>query len=86
MVGANIASPGTIWCAFDPYNGDFVYALYGIPSGTFVYGPRGEMLIFNFNLNAGYMMLWNSTNIPQLYAGTSYLSMAWASGDLWARL
>ena len=77
MVGANIASPGTIWCAFDPYNGDFVYALYGIPSGTFVYGPRGEMLIYGISLSAGTMTLWNSTNIPQLYAGTSYLSMAW---------
>jgi hypothetical protein len=77
LLGANITSPGTIWCAFDPFNGDYVYTLYSIPSGTFAYGPHGEMLIYTFNLNSGYMLLWNSTNIPQLYAGTSYLSMAW---------
>ncbi|HEX9261824.1 MAG TPA: PQQ-binding-like beta-propeller repeat protein, partial [Candidatus Bathyarchaeia archaeon] len=76
LLGLN-SSAGTVWCAFDPFNGDFVYALYNMPSGTFTYGPRGEFLIYNINLNAGTMMLWNSTNVPQLYAGTSYLSMAW---------
>lgn len=71
------SAAGNPWCAFDPFTGDFVYALYNMPSGTFAYGPRGEMLLYDINLNAGTMMLWNSTNIPQLYAGTSYLSMAW---------
>ncbi|MBT0160338.1 PQQ-binding-like beta-propeller repeat protein [Candidatus Bathyarchaeota archaeon A05DMB-2] len=71
------STAGTIWCAFDPFTGDFVYALYGIPSGTRVYGPKGEILYYTFNLAAGYMTLWNSTNIPQLYASTTYPSMGW---------
>ena len=77
QIGANITSPGTIWCAFDPFTGDFVYALYAIPSGTFDYGPKGELLIYTISTSGGYMLLWNSTNIPQLYAGRDYLSMAW---------
>ncbi len=68
---------GNPLCAFDPMTGDFVYALYGLPSGTRIFGPKGEILYYTFNLNAGWMTLWNSTNIPQLYASTTYPSMGW---------
>jgi hypothetical protein len=69
--------------AFDPFTGDQVYTLYGMPSGTFDYGPNGELLYYTFNMGTspaqttGWMTLWNSTNIPDLYAGKDYLSMAW---------
>jgi outer membrane protein assembly factor BamB len=72
------STAGTIWCAFDPFTGDFVYALYGIPSGSVVYGPKGELLIYTVNQANGWVTLWNSTNIPALYASTEYLSMAWS--------
>jgi hypothetical protein len=72
------SSAGTTWCAFDPFTGDFVYALYGMPSGTFDYGPHGEMLIYTIDQRNGWMTMWNSTNIPALYAGTNYASMQWA--------
>jgi hypothetical protein len=74
---------GTIWCAFDPFTGDFVYAFYNMPSGTFDYGPKGEMLYYTFNMGTlpaqttGWMTMWNSTNIPRLYASQAYLSMQW---------
>jgi hypothetical protein len=69
--------PG-IMQAFDPFTGDHVYTLYAVPSsGTFDYGPKGEMLYYTISLTGGYMLLWNSTNIPQLYASTNYASMAW---------
>jgi len=68
--------PG-IMDAFDPFTGDYVYSLYGVPSGTFDYGPHGEMLYYTISLSRGYMTLWNSTNIPDLYAGKDYASMAW---------
>ncbi len=65
------------WHAFDPFTGDYVYSMYDVPSGTVVYGPRGEILVYTFDLRNGWMTLWNSTNIPALYAGTDYASMAW---------
>lgn len=71
------STAGNPLCAFDPYTGDFVYALYGLPSGTRIFGPKGEILYYNFNLNNGYMTLWNSTNIPQLYASTLPSTMGW---------
>jgi hypothetical protein len=63
--------------AFDPWTGDQVYTLYGMPSGTFDYGPNGELLYYTVDQVRGYMLMWNSTNIPALYAGTDYASMAW---------
>jgi hypothetical protein len=70
-------SQGNPWCAFDPFTGDFMFALYNMPSGTLEYGPKGEFLIFDVDLGAGYMTMWNSSNLPRLYASTSYASMAW---------
>ena len=64
------SNAGTTWCAFDPYTGEFIYAIYGIPSGSTVFGENGEILIYTVNTARGYMTLWNSTNIPSLYAGT----------------
>jgi len=68
---------GTIWLAFNPVNGDWIYALYNVPSGTAVNGPNGEILIYNVDLRNGYMTMWNSTNIPQLYSSQQYPSMGW---------
>ncbi len=68
---------GATWEAFDPFTGDWVYAIEDVPSGTQVYGPKGEILRYNINLNGGYMTLWNSSNIPALHASTNYDTMAW---------
>ena len=67
------------WTAFDPFTGDLVYAMTDIPSGTQVYGPKGEILRYNVNTRAGYMTLWNSSNIPDLYGNQQYGSMSWGS-------
>jgi outer membrane protein assembly factor BamB len=68
--------PGS-WYAFDPFTGDWVYTIEGIPSGSMVRGPKGEFLIYTLNLRSDpqWLTLWNSTNIPQLYASTELGSM-----------
>ncbi len=76
LLGLN-ATHGTTWIAFDSFTGAFVYALYNMPSGTRVMGPKGEILIYNVNLNRGYMTMWNSSNIPRLHSSTEYSSMGW---------
>jgi hypothetical protein len=35
----------------------------GVPSGTRVYGPKGEILIYSVDLNAGQMTLWDSARV-----------------------
>jgi len=82
MLGFNtteldISSRSTIWLAFNPVNGDWIYGMYDVPSGTVVDGPNGELLIYNVDLRNGYMTMWNSTNIPRLYSSQQYPSMGW---------
>jgi outer membrane protein assembly factor BamB len=69
------STAGTFWCAFDPINGNYMYTLYGLPSGSTTYGPNGELLIYTLNQASGWMTLWNSTNIPALYGSTEIGSM-----------
>jgi len=71
------STAGTTWNAFDPFTGDWVYTLYGVPSGTTAYGPMGELLIYTVNQANGWMTTWNSSNIPALYASTEVGSMGW---------
>jgi hypothetical protein len=88
MLGFNttdlgISSRSTIWLAFNPVNGDWIYGMYDVPSGTAVNGPNGEILIYNIPFDratgatTGYMTMWNSTNIPSLYSSLQFPSMGW---------
>ena len=69
------SSAGTTWAAFDPMNGDFVWALYDIPSGTRVTGPKGEIMIYNVQRSRGYVEVWNSSAVISLRSSTSMASM-----------
>ena len=75
---------GSTWYAFDPFNGDQVYTMTDVPSGTPVFGPSGEILIYTVNTGQGWMTLWNSTNIPGLWGGsTGYPAKRWRpQGDI----
>jgi hypothetical protein len=66
---------GSTWYAFDSFTGQWVYTLTNVPSGSVTFGPKGEFLIYTVDLANGWMTLWNSTNIPELYASTAYGSM-----------
>jgi hypothetical protein len=82
MLGVNTTAlfqggRSTIWLAFNPVNGDWMWGMYDMPSGTAVNGPNGEILIYNVDLRHGYMTMWNSTNIPTLYSSQQYPSMGW---------
>jgi hypothetical protein len=76
-LGLTAGTVGNIWCAFNPFTGDFTYALYGVPSGRQTFGPKGEVLIYTVDQANGWMTMWNSTNIPWLYADRDYASMSW---------
>jgi hypothetical protein len=58
-------SGGTTWKAYDPFNGEWIYTMTNMPSGTMFRGPSGEMLIPVYNYTAGWMALWNSTAAGQ---------------------
>jgi hypothetical protein len=54
---------GSNWHAFDTFSGRWVYSMEGVPSGTRVYGPNGELLVYTVNQNNGWMTMWNSTKV-----------------------
>ncbi len=57
------AQAGSNWHAYDTFSGRWVYTMEGVPSGTRVYGPKGEILIYTVNQNAGWMSLWDSARV-----------------------
>ena len=63
---------GSTWNAYDPLTGRKEYTMTGVPSGTRIIGPMGEILIYTVDLVNGWMTLWNSSNIPELYGSTDY--------------
>ncbi|HSV48809.1 MAG TPA: hypothetical protein VLH35_00710, partial [Candidatus Acidoferrales bacterium] len=52
---------GTTYSAWDPYDGKWCFNFTSVPSGTRVYGPSGEILIYVLDTTNNRMMLWNST-------------------------
>jgi hypothetical protein len=54
---------GSTWHAFDPFDGQHVYSMENVPSGTTVYGPKGEIYIYTVDLTDGWMTLWNSSRV-----------------------
>ena len=69
---------GSTWNAYDALTGERVYTMKNVPGGTNVYGPKGEILRYVVNTQAGWMALWNSTKavsfegwtVPEIVAET----------------
>ena len=66
------STSGTTWNAYNPTTGRWEYTITGVPSGTRVDGPKGEIYIYTVNTANGWMTRWNSSRAgnPQL-AGNS---------------
>jgi len=66
------------WTAFDAFTGEPRFVFYGVPSGTNIYGPNGDICRYNINLNQGWMTLWNSTTAG-LRGATGMSAGSWGS-------
>ena len=69
----------TVWNAYDPLTAEYQFSIKNIPSSGVqfgasytVYGQNGELIIYNINLQAGWMAKWNSTTavLGKTVAGT----------------
>jgi len=58
------------WNAYDPLTGKWLFNLTGVPSGTSVYGPNGEILRYVLNVQGKWLALWNNTAAHGLTAAT----------------
>ena len=57
------ATSGSTWHAFDPFTGRWMYSMEDVPSGTNLYGPKGEIYRYTVNLAGNWMTLWNSSRV-----------------------
>jgi hypothetical protein len=55
---------GNNWHAFDPFTGDWQMTYEGVPSGSNLYGPNGEIIRYSFS--GGNIQKWNSTLVVML--------------------
>ncbi len=55
----------TNWHGFDPFSGRWLWTFENMPSGVKVYGPKGEIFLYNLNKNAGTLSLWNSSRVVE---------------------
>jgi outer membrane protein assembly factor BamB len=60
------STSGTTWSAYDPFDGNWLFNLTGVPSGTQVYGPNGEILIYRLDNTNHWIAQWNNTGAPNL--------------------
>ena len=53
----------TTWIAYDALDGNWLFNITNVPSGTRTYGPSGELLIYQVNIANKWMALWNITQV-----------------------
>jgi len=54
---------GSTWHAFSTTDGNLIFSIENVPSGSTVYGSKGEIYRFNVNTGSGTMSLWNSSRV-----------------------
>jgi outer membrane protein assembly factor BamB len=69
---------GTTWNCYDAFTGNLLFQLTGATTGGFlVFGPYGEMDIYNLNNANGWLSMWNSSCVFSTpISGTK----AWSTG------
>jgi outer membrane protein assembly factor BamB len=74
----------TTWNAYDPFTGEWQYSISNAPAGTMfsaptqLRGPKGEILVYEVNLQAGWVALWNSTRVV-MYSASGMSEGSWGS-------
>jgi hypothetical protein len=66
-------SQGTTRMIYDAKDGNWLFNITGVPSGTMEYGPNGEILIYTLNTAKNWLAMWNFTEcFPRLVAHNAY--------------
>jgi hypothetical protein len=54
---------GTTYKMYDAFTGDWLLDIANVSSGTMIYGPNGEILIYSLSGTANTLTLWNSSKV-----------------------
>jgi len=58
-------STGGTYNAYDPWTGEWMFAIENASTGTTTFGPNGELLVYR--LSGGNLTMWNSTKAIMYY-------------------
>jgi outer membrane protein assembly factor BamB len=76
------ATVGTTWQAYNPVNGDLMFTITNVPSGTQAIGPNGEVVRYQLSVTQRTLTMWNNTAIPEELAGlTGSNAWMWRPGN-----
>jgi outer membrane protein assembly factor BamB len=71
------AVSGTTWIAYDPLDGNWLFTITDVPSGTREHGPNGELVIYQLDAANNWLALWN---ITQVITGGAGGAVIWTEG------
>ena len=63
---------GTNLEAYDPLNGNLLFNLTNVPTGTAFYTKNGEIVRYVLNYTARNLALWNMSTIPSIASGLNF--------------
>ncbi|MCS7227045.1 MAG: PQQ-like beta-propeller repeat protein, partial [Gloeomargarita sp. SKYB31] len=63
LIATRTVGAVTYWDFYDASTGRWVFSYSHVPSGTLVYGPKGEIIIYTIDLTRGWITKWNSTRV-----------------------
>lgn len=52
---------GGTWSMYDAWTGNWILDIANVPSGTIVFGPSGEILVYSIDPVTNMLSMWNST-------------------------
>jgi len=72
------------WTAFDVFSGEQRFSVSNVPSGTNIYGEKGDIYIYNVNLAQARMTLWNLSALGSMEG--SWTPSGGFGGNMYATL
>ncbi|NLE04652.1 MAG: hypothetical protein GX638_07610, partial [Crenarchaeota archaeon] len=80
-----ISVKGSTWHYYDAFTGSYLWQISGVPSGTAMFGPSGEILVYSISSNSSgyYLNLWNSTNALLFGDGVNWYYRPATGGSSW---
>ena len=71
------------WTAYDSIDGNWLFTLTNVPAGTNVYGPNGEILVYQIGTTGNWLAMWNNTAVQALTAATTPQDTTSSSAYQW---
>ncbi|MEM1767523.1 MAG: PQQ-binding-like beta-propeller repeat protein, partial [Candidatus Bathyarchaeia archaeon] len=82
LIATRTVAGVTYWDFYEASTGRWAFTYSNVPSGTVLYGPKGEIIIYTIDLARGWMTKWNTTHViaqrkVREYGPTGFIHGSW---------